>query len=543
MGSGLSSLYERVKAMGSMTPSVDMNLNLPGSANGAGGEQVNLRDLYDIISVGRLSELAIYQDVAEWISEDDYTPGMSPLEAVDVRISKYIATPTWTNWPTFGILSHQFAANIFPRETNEGMTGSLNFADASDFDVVYTADGVGVVSHDNTLSTDTTDTRLIDEICSLGLRFIDVDAGNWFTAEWGDLKLLLLADALTALGHKRRMSIETKVQGQASLLASDIIAAALEDSVLASTAYWSDVDDLVNAGLNHVGFVMTTGTEKTPAELTAAGVNWVHILYTASAFNSSWVASMHAVGIKVIAYTVNRHVDIQTVQATNCDGIFSDDPLYAYGVLGDYRYRRNTDSFANKTFGHGQIAGGANVRGVYGATDSWGFADATNLGARTVLAGEFCPLPNDNGDVYDPLTDTITINFTLDIDSQSDSGRWMGIYVGFDNDKAMNDGSPAYSVNNGYRCLISQTGSLQVQKYTAGVVDGAASSQATAAITPPITNVQCRVTITPTQVKMERLNGTTGTATKTDSSYRGAYFHYGESGTTGRFRSVSTSVV
>lgn len=476
--------------------------------------------------------------VAADLADDD----SDVAAGVDARVLQFVTAPDWNDWPAFGILAHQFAANVFPRETAEAMIGSFNFGDASDFDVVYTADGVGVVSHDNTLATDTTDTRNIADISSTGLRFITVDAGTWFTTQWGNLKLLTLADALAALGRKRRMSIEAKVQGQAALLAADVMDADLGRSVLASTAFWSDVPALVSAGLPHVGYVMTTGSEKTPAQLAAAGVTWAHLPFTAAAFTESWVDDMHAEGIRVLGYTPNRHVDVAAVLATGADGIFSDDPLYAAGALGDFRYRRRTDSFANKTFGHGHIPGSALKRGVFGSSNSWGFDDVTNAGARTVLAGELCPLAKTDGTPYNAATDTITIDFTIDVDSQSDSGRWMGAYVGFATDRAMNDGGTTYVDNDGYRCLINQSGTPAVQKYTNGAADGAAATQATAAITPPVTGVQMRITISPTQVKMERRNGTTGTATLTDSTYRGPYFHWGASGTTGRIRDVTVAV-
>jgi glycerophosphoryl diester phosphodiesterase len=424
-------------------------------------------------------------------------------------------------------IAHKGGANLAPEETLEGYRAALGAgATVIDADTGLLADGVLAVMHDNTLDRTTTGTGATTDQSAMSWQNLTIDAASWFGGGWGNLRPPLLSQLFTEFGNRVVISVEAKTPEAAAPLAAQIARFGVAESVMASTSFWASIPTLVASGA-HVLFTMTTGIEQTPAALAAAGVKSVGIDYTQASFTTALVTSLHAVGVKVFAYTVSRQSDVAAVLTKGVDGWYSDDPIYSKGAQTGYAYRLPKMPFTSQAFYHGHIAGSAAIRGVFTAPDGWGFADVTNLGGRTVLAGAISPIKGL------PAADTFTIDYSLRIESMSDTGRFMGFFICAGDDKPYNDSGAATGIN-GYRVLINGLGALAISKYTDGVAVTNYANVTTVALTLP-QNITGKITVTPTTVSISRTDVGPYTNTATDSAYRGGYVWFEASGTTGRW--------
>jgi glycerophosphoryl diester phosphodiesterase len=430
--------------------------------------------------------------------------------------------------PSPFVLNHKGGANVAPEDTMDAYRASVAYGQRTiDVDAVILADGAVGVMHDSTIDRTTTGTGAVADQTSLSWKNLVVDSPSWFGGNsFGNTKPPLLTEVFAEFGGKVVIAIEPKTQGACAVAVADLVNRfGLKDSVILFTAFWADIPTLVATGA-HVRFIMTTGTEKTPAEIAAAGVAGVDCDYTAAAMTSTLIGQMHAAGLTVYGYTMNRQSEVAAWMAKGGDGWISDDPYYSAGFYNNYAYRLSKMPLTSQTYYHGHITGSANVRGVYTAPDGWGVSDTLNLGARTILIGAISPIKGN------PAADTFTIDFTIKFESAVDTNRWTGLYVCFGSDQAFSDSASAAG-RNGYRCLISGAGNVQIAKYTDGVSVGNVASATSTALSYPAT-VTGKIVVTPTQISLQRTD-VAATATATDSTYRGGYVWAGFSGVTSRF--------
>lgn len=428
------------------------------------------------------------------------------------------------------VIAHKGGADLAPEDTMVAFKTAVGYGQkVIDVDVNLLADGVLGVMHDGTIDRTTSGTGAVSNQSSISFRNLVVDAPSWFGGSFGNTNPPLLSEVMTEFGNKVVLSVEAKSQGAATAaLAAAVTRFGLKDSVILSTFFWADIPTLVATGA-HVRFIMSLGTEQTPAAIAAAGCAGVDIDHSAVALTSTLVGQMHAAGLTVYGWTPRLQFDIATLMAKGADGWYSENPLYSAGAYNNYAYRLSKLPLASQTYYHGHIG----EKGIFTAPDGWGIADLSNLGAKIALAGGICPIKGN------PAVDTYTIDFTLVIESAADANRWMGFYVGFNSDASFNDNGTNRTGRNGYRCLINGGGYLQISKYTDHINVGTIATQATAALSYPAT-VTGKIIVSPTQVQIQRTD-VAGTATAVDASYRGGYAYLGANGVTGRFTRVEVT--
>src|SRR4029453_12892800 len=223
-------------------------------------------------------------------------------------------------------------------------------------------------------------------------------ASAWFGRRWADQHVPTFADILDRLGGKGVLVPETKSVGAttAQAIIDAVCARGLQQSVIIQSFQLSEIALIAAADISPM-YLMGTGVQAAPAAIVAAGATFVGLNQDASNF-SDVVAGLKAVGLRVLAWTVDMQKDYDEVITAGCDGIFTNDPLYA---PRNYAYRTTAAPWPiDGTLSHGVMVypgvgplvcyptmqGG---RGPFiGAPGAWRWA----LDTTPYLAGPVCPV-------------------------------------------------------------------------------------------------------------------------------------------------------
>lgn len=431
----------------------------------------------------------------------------------------YAASPLW--------IAHRGDAMRYPEDTTEAYALAVaSGLDVIEQDVQLLSDGALAVMHDPTVDRTTTSTGNVSSFNTASWLALDIDAGTWFGGGFAnDLVPPLMPGVIAAHRGDAVLCPEAKASDVGSPLVSALRAGGVSPEraiVQAFNASW--LGDAIAHGYR--AMLLSADGSEDKATVWAAGVRIVCVSAAVSdATFSAWVAY----GFRVLAYTVDRRYMRDRLLGLGVTGFFSNDVHYARASAPS----RTTDNFATGTWERGMLAASSGYsepdRGRFSGSGYWGWS--TSTGFAYVLQGYLCP-------VASPSAFTFDLKVTFDSAAGGDATRWAAVFVGttdyrFD--------SAADGVSNGYNFLVRKNGSIQVYRYDAGVVTGALATTATAAIADGA-EVSYRVTVTPTQVSIARLSGTTGTATASDATYRGGYIHLGKSGLACRFRDLAVSL-
>ena len=312
--------------------------------------------------------------------------------------------------------------------------------------------------HDTTVDRTTDGSGNVSAYTTPGIRTLTVDASAWFGGRWADQPVPTFADILDRLGGHVVLVPETKSVGAATAMAiiDAVCARGLQESVIIQSFRLPEIGLIAAAGISPM-YLMGTADQATPSAVVAAGATFVGVNKDASSFPDV-VAGLKAVGLRVLAWTVDMQNDYDAVIAAGCDGIFTNEPLYA---ARDYDYRTTTAPWPiDGTYGHGMLVypgvgplvaypamrGG---RGPFvGAPGAWRWA----LDVTPYLAGPVCPVADADG------TYTITLRLAYDVPPASDLTRWAGSYFGVTTDDCPDD----VDTSTGYLVALRWNGALEV---------------------------------------------------------------------------------
>jgi glycerophosphoryl diester phosphodiesterase len=358
------------------------------------------------------------------------------------------------------VVAHRGGANLFPENTMAAYEGAaaMGCQAIEAGDLQLTSDGALVAMHDTTVDRTTTGSGNVSAYTTPGIRILRVDASAWFGGRWADQPVPTFADILDRLGGHVVLVPETKSVGSATVVAiiDAVCARGLQEGVIIQTFQLSEVALIAAAGISAM-YLMGTGVQATPAAVATAGAPFVGLNKDAANL-AGVVADLHAVGLRVLAWTVDMQNDYDSVIAAGCDGIFTNEPLYA---ARDYAYRTTTAPWpVDGTYSHGMLVypgvgplvaypamqGG---RGRFiGAPGAWRWA----LSTTPYLAGPVCPVEGADG------TYTISLQLVYDVPPISDRTRWGGIFFGVTTDDCPDDVDTA----TGYLVALRWNGTLEV---------------------------------------------------------------------------------
>lgn len=519
---------------------VDAALALKANASSlaAKADATRVDSLETLTNTGRLSDasqkatFAALPDVSGYADGDALGIIIDSTQPLGFRWGPVTSTPPGPALPTVAdlangtIIAHRGGYMRYPENTREAFTACAAAGIPIELDTKRTSDGVLVINHDTTADRTTNLTGNISAINASAWDGAVVDAGAWFNPMWGNLETLRLSDVLAEFGGTSILLPEVGTQQDADDLVAAVVAAGLQDSVIIQAWIQSYFTSALAAGIECM-LIADVGTGYTPSAVKAAGINYVGIKGVATSGSVAAAADITAnvaAGLKVAVYSCTTHAERDYfINTLGCWAVMSADPVY---FLDPAEYRATTDPFASQTFYHGQHAGqGATgtvpARGAFTSPDYLTISGSGGSDEFHINQGWGSPVVNPTG--------TYTIDFTMKVDAVSATDRWGGIVVCGNTDRGPKRpaGATGYPGGYGYHCLIRATGALAIYKVADGGGTLVAGPSASPVAIPAGTEVPFRVTVTPTTVKVERLdNGHSVTAT--DSTTRGGYFFLGK---------------
>lgn len=379
------------------------------------------------------------------------------------------------------VIAHRGGANLFPENTMAAYEGAvaLGCQAVEAGDLQLTSDGTLVAMHDTTVDRTTDGTGNVADLPASAVRALTVDASAWFGGGWADQPVPTFAEVLDRLGGAVVLVPESKSVGVATMEAiiAAVCARGLQESVIIQSFQLTEIALVAAAGITPM-YLMGTGVQATPEAVVAAGARFVGVNKDAARF-ATVVARMKGVGLRVVTWTVDTQVDYDAVIAAGCDGVFTNEPLYA---VRDYAYRETTAPWpADGTYGHGMlvfpgvgplvafpaIKGGRG--GFVGAPGAWRWV----LGDTPCLAGPVCPVADAAG-AY-----AIDVQFVFDVPATGEGSCWGGLYFGVTTDDCPDDAD----TSTGYLVALRCNGTLEVFGQP---LDGSGMVSLGAAATSPI---------------------------------------------------------
>ena len=231
----------------------------------------------------------------------------------------------------------------------------------------------------------------------------------------------------------------------------------LQESVIVQSFSLSEIALVAAAGISPM-YLMGTADQASPAAVVAAGATFVGVNKDASNFPGV-VAGLKAAGLRVLAWTVDMQNDYDDVMAAGCDGIFTNEPLYA---ARDYAYRSTTAPWpVDGTYSHGMLVyPGVGPLVAYptragrpGPVHRRSRRMAVGAGRDAVPGRPGVPGRGRRRHVLDHRD-----GWSYDIPPVSDRTRWGGIYFGVDTDDCPDD----VDTSTGYLVALRWNGALEV---------------------------------------------------------------------------------
>lgn len=341
------------------------------------------------------------------------------------------------------------------------------------------------------------------------------EAGYFGYSEPWQLGMPLLSDVFELTQRRTVLYLEVKDIGAGAndvpspqdtygILKKLILKYGMTKSVIVSSEYpttaTADEVNQITTGLQSlrdigcaVGAHLTSDAEVnnvTPANLVAAGFTWVAINYTSADTRPAVIKAYKDAGLNVILFTGHRQwhwtlVNDATKFGTGgLKGLLCSDPVYAAGLLSNYRYLSwaatwnwGTPDYGRHSNWSATIEGQRDRYRGYVADGQAGslYIDGDVLlpndtdpegirySAYYILMGEQCPAPLNSAtgkhDNYD-----IDVSFRWDA-LIADRGRWMGIWFGNTEDRSLVEWIYCNQYTRGYEFMLSQNGMFHIERY------------------------------------------------------------------------------
>ena len=228
------------------------------------------------------------------------------------------------------IASHRGGGATAPENTIPAISAALDDGFGYvEVDVALTSDGHAVLMHDAKVDRTTDGTGRLASLTLAEVRALD--AGSWFDPQFAGTRVPTLAEFLDLLAQSGgRGIIELKGAWDAAGIARAldevsardlerrIAIASFDARTLALSAAASEVVPRLLI-LKHLPKDVVTATEQ-------AGVRGILVDRKAILARPEVVDALHAVGARVVVYTLNKDVQWDAVTALGVDGIVTDDP-------------------------------------------------------------------------------------------------------------------------------------------------------------------------------------------------------------------------
>jgi glycerophosphoryl diester phosphodiesterase len=231
----------------------------------------------------------------------------------------------WSEAPGPIVIGHRGSGNVTaPENTYAAFDSAASLGVAIETDAWSTADGQLVLIHDPTVDrTSGTTAGAVRTLTYQQLSSLDVSQvyrPDLFSPQ----SIPLFEQYLLRYGSDHLLIPEVKGgAGDAVRMATVIRNHCMQRSVLVQSAFLEDLSAVRSVDPN-ISTSLLSSTQVAPQvaidnDLFAVLINYINI-------DTAYVASMHEIGVRVIAYTVDSLVDAERLIDQHVDGIISDDP-------------------------------------------------------------------------------------------------------------------------------------------------------------------------------------------------------------------------
>lgn len=252
------------------------------------------------------------------------------------------------------VIAHRGYSMIAPENTRAAFERALLAGvDLVELDYHHSRDGVPIVIHDGTVDR-TTDavTRWGGKDIAIGDRtaaeLTSLEAGKWFKPPFPNEKLPTLEQALDLI-QARGMTLIERKGGDAATLHQLLRAKSLVNRVVVQSFDWNFLRDYhrldpgqVMAALGPLG---SRAGKKLTDDEKALNRAWLEEVRDSGARIAAWnrqvdaaaVREAHAMGLKVLVYTIDEPEVAAQLLAAGVDGIISNNPAVIWKVVAERR--------------------------------------------------------------------------------------------------------------------------------------------------------------------------------------------------------------
>lgn len=431
-----------------------------------------------------------------------------------------IQAPGIRDLPAPWIIAHRGGWNVAPEHTMEAyrmsVASGIKFIEP---DVQILPDGTVVVMHDSTINRTTTGTGNVSAQTGASWQSLVNDDGARLQGWATNLKCPTFDDVLREFGNRVVIVPEAKNAGAGAAIVQKLQEFNIrQDMVIIQSPSLAELAAGVAAGYPCMRMSSTDYAETLAAGIEFTGFGWNE---------TAKIEAATAAGLKVIVWTTKRNVDLDSALTAGAIAAFSDDPVYQAGL-----HRTNHDPYGRKAIYHGDLRE-PSVAVTLDTAESAIVVPTRSLTHQdTVLLGWASP-------VADP--EKYVLDFSMKFAAvSSDSGY--GLIATQTTDRAMtNDNPEAGKIS--MNMIMRRDGRIGLYVYdgAAGGPSAVSSESAVPAEMIPLdSRVPCRLTVTPTQITLERLDMAVS-ATIVNSQVRGAYLFAGSKNADVKFRSMTLS--
>jgi glycerophosphoryl diester phosphodiesterase len=207
-----------------------------------------------------------------------------------------------------------------------GLASSLDFVE---LDVQLSADGVPVIIHDPTVDRTTNGTGAVADLTLAELE--SLDAGSWFASSFVGTRIPTFAEFLDIFtGSHKKALVELKgrwTADQVMLVTDQVFRAGVQNRVVLMSFDFTTLFNMERTAPTIPRIVILRALPPDPVEF-AASFGAIAILTTPKAIepDPTVIDTMHAAGLGILLYTLNKQSRWSSALALGVDGIVTDKP-------------------------------------------------------------------------------------------------------------------------------------------------------------------------------------------------------------------------
>lgn len=235
-------------------------------------------------------------------------------------------------WPVSFVIAHRGASQLAPENTIAALKiAKERGARWVECDVQFTQDDVPVILHDTQLDRTTTGHGALSNIYFTDLK--KLDAGSWFSEKFKNERVPSLREWLSTasqLSIKLNLEIKCDTEKEATSLSQSIFEhvqryfSSAPDALLISSSNLFALSHIAQQTKSILlGWITENKmTAQTIEKLLQNGIASVHQPFFI--LDEKYIAALHKMGLRVLAYTVNDAKTAEQLRAIGVDGIFTD---------------------------------------------------------------------------------------------------------------------------------------------------------------------------------------------------------------------------